>query len=313
MASSIATLATLVAQNDRNLDAVYISDLLQDAPFLAALFAKKASNGTLHKYLKTTAAAGAGFREIGTGRDHTTFTQTLVTATLYYLDASFHVDKAFADSHSAGVAGVMEQHGMESLKSGFAAAETQLINGTLADSGGFAGMRQNGAIDALADAMVVNAGNATANSVTSVYAVRTGDADAALVSGQFASGNMLSVGETTEQFMPDANGKFYAAYAAAIGMHLGLQFGGAYSVGRLCNIGAAANKLTDTLLAQLLAKFPAGRSPSFFLMNRQSLFQLQASRTATSPTGEPAPIPSQAFNIPIVVSDSVLNTEAVVA
>lgn len=313
MASTIAALAALVAQNDKNLDDIYISDLLQDAPFLAALFAKKASNGTLHKYLKTTAAGGAGFRAIAAGRDHTTFTQTLVTATLYLLDASFHVDKAYADSHFKGVAGVMEQHGTEALKAAMAAAESQLINGTVADSGGFAGLRQDAAIDALADAMVINAGNASAGAVTSVYAVRTGDADAALVSGTFESGDMLSVGETHEQMMPDSSGKFYPAYVSVIQMYLGLQFGGAYSIGRICNIGASANKLTDALLAQMLSKFPAGRGPSFWLMNRQSQFQLQAARTATSPTGEPAPIPSQAFNIPIVVSDGVLNTEAVVA
>ncbi len=312
MANIIAGLSMLVAQNDKNIDEAYISDLLQDAPFLRALHAKMASNGTLHKYLKTTAAAGAGFRDIGVGRDHTTFTQTLVTITLKLLDASFHLDKAFVDTHRKGKAGVLESHGVESLKAAFALAEKQLINGTANDSDGYAGLRQDGAIDALADAMVVGAGGSTANQMSSVYGVRTGETELALVAGEQATGEILSVGEAIEQFMLDANNKPFPAYAVPIMAYLGLQIGGAFSVGRLCNLGASANKLTDALLATLLAKFPSGRPPNFWLMNRQSLFQLQASRTATSETGKPAPIPEEAFNIPIVVSDGVVSTEAVV-
>jgi hypothetical protein len=47
------------------------------------------------------------------------------------------------------------------------------------------------------------------------------------------------------------------------------------------------------------------------VMNRRSLQQLQASRTATNPTGSPAPFPQSAFNLPIVVSDAVTNSESV--
>lgn len=314
MASTIMGLSALVAQNDQNLDPVYVSDLLQAAPFVDALFAKPASNGTVHKYLKTTAAPTPGFRPIGTGIDHTTWTQTAVTATLLYMDASFHIDKAYADGHMMGVDAVMEMHAREHLKAAFAGVEKQLIYGTSAkgNTDGFAGLVNNTAIDAKADAMVVDAGNATANSVTSVYGVVSGDADTALIAGTNQTGQMLTVGARSEQFMPDANGKFYAAYSSAIGMWMGMQYGSAYSVGRIVNIGASANKLTDSLLADLLAKFPVDKRPSFFLMNRQSLFQLRASRTATSETGVVG-IPSEAFGIPIVVSDQIVNTEAVVA
>ncbi len=311
MPSTIANLAHLVANNDKNLDPMYVSDLLQGAPFLRALTAKIASNGTLHKYLKTTAAAGAGFRDIGVGRDHSTFTQTLVTMTLYLLDASFHVDKAYADNYKAGMQACMEMHGMEALKAAFALAEAQLINGTAKDAGGYLGLRQCTAIDAVADTMVVNAGSAAANATTSVYAVVTGETDVALVAGTNPAGEILSVGEMITQMMPDSNGKFYPAYVSPIMAYLGLQVGGAFSIGRIANIGAAANKLTDALLAQLLAKFPVDKTPSMFVMNRQSLFQLQASRTATSATGQPAPIPAEAFNVPIVVSEGVVTNEPV--
>jgi hypothetical protein len=45
-------------------------------------------------------------------------------------------------------------------------------------------------------------------------------------------------------------------------------------------------------------------------MNRRSLRQLQQSRTATNSTGAPAPFPTEAFGVPIVVTDALLSTEA---
>ena len=71
--------------------------------------------------------------------------------------------------------------------------------------------------------------------------------------------------------------------------------------------------MTDALLAQLIEKFPAGRGPNYLVMNRRSLRQLQASRTATNPTGAPAPFPSEAFGIPIVVTDAISSTEALLS
>ncbi len=315
MASTIPNLAALVAQNDKNLDPVYVSDLLQSAPMITALYAKPASNGTLHKYLKTTVAPTVGFRAIGAGRDHSTFTQTLVTATLALMDASFHVDKAYADAHKDGVDVVMEKAGMEHLKAAFSSAEKQLIYGTgaLGDSTGFAGLVQNTAIDAVADAMVVNAGSAVANQTSSVYLLRTDDSNVALVAGLNAAGNILDVGPRFEQMMPDSSGKFYPAYVSVIQAYLGLQYGSVLSVGRIANLGPTSNSLTDTLIATAISKFPADRQPNLLVMSRRSLAQLRASRTATNATGTPAPFPVESFGVPIIVTDSVLDTEPVLA
>ncbi len=63
----------------------------------------------------------------------------------------------------------------------------------------------------------------------------------------------------------------------------------------------------------MLALFPAGKAPSYIVMNRTSLKQLQQSRTATNATGAPAPFPSEAFGVPIIVTDSIVSTEAIVA
>jgi hypothetical protein len=45
-------------------------------------------------------------------------------------------------------------------------------------------------------------------------------------------------------------------------------------------------------------------------MSRRSRMQLQMSRTATTPTGAPAPYPQEAFGVPIEETDSIIDTEA---
>src|SRR6185295_9665360 len=94
------TLADLVKVNDANLANIEVSDLLQDAPFLAALYAQTASNGTDHKYLKETGAPTVGFRAVNTGRENSSDADTLVTISCSILAASNFVDKALADSYT---------------------------------------------------------------------------------------------------------------------------------------------------------------------------------------------------------------------
>ena len=71
--------------------------------------------------------------------------------------------------------------------------------------------------------------------------------------------------------------------------------------------------LTDLLIADLLSRFPASRPPTELVMNRRSLMQLQKSRTATNATGAPAPIPTESFGVPIIVTDQISSTEALVS
>ncbi len=80
---------------------------------------------------------------------------------------------------------------------------------------------------------------------------------------------------------------------------------------RIKNVGAAKDTtMNDDLAFEALSKFPVGVKPDFCFMNRRSLEQLRKSRTnVTSPTGVPT-IPDNVAGIPIVVTDSLLNTEA---
>jgi hypothetical protein len=78
--------------------------------------------------------------------------------------------------------------------------------------------------------------------------------------------------------------------------------------------------LTDSLIADALAKFEVGVVPDLILMSRRSRTQLQKSRSVTIFSGSGgkvsgsveniAPLPTEAFGIPIAVTDSISDVES---
>lgn len=296
-------LADMIRINDRNLADYEATDLLQGAPFLAALAADMASNGTQHKYLKEITAPTVGFRAINEGRAHSNSVDELVTVELKILDAGWTVDKAAADIYRWGPEAFIARESLRHLRAAFFKAEQQLING--ADIAGFSGM-----VDALHDldgTMVLSGGASSAR--TSVWMVRsTPDfRDAAVILGQ--DGN-IEWGETTVQRIEDDGGDYYFGYVTPIQGWMGMQVGSSYSLARYANIGTGNNEtLDDAKLSALLELFPSDRPPTMVVMNRRSLGQLQRSRTATNATGAEAPRPTSYEGIPIIVTDAITNSE----
>ena len=315
MAATYGTLAGLVQFNDKNLADLDVTDLLQDAPLLQVLFAQAASNGTLHKYLKLTTASSAAFRAANAGLDKTNSADTLVTDTLAILDGSFPVDVALANEAKNGKDAYLQMELMRTMKTIFFAAESQVIYGVGADSTGFPGLSDDAQLDAIADAMVYNAGGTTADVQTSVFLLRSGKDDVSFILGN--DGNIV-VDEDPQivPWKPAADStKSYPAYYTAVNGYSGFQIGGAYSAARIANVNATdsagAASLTDDMIYEALALFPAGRQPNIIAMNRQGQKMLRASRTAVNATGAPAPRPTEVDGIPIVVTDAILSTEAV--
>ena len=313
MAEAWNTLAGLVQFNDKNNDDINVNDLLDDSPLLQVMFAKEASNGTNHKYVKQTVASSNAFRAVGAGLTKTYSQDEQVTDVLKILDGSFKVDKALADAYSKGGAeAYLEIELMRTMKQAFFEMESQIINGVNNDAGGFVGLRDDPQLDALADTMVVSAATAgtTADKQSSVYLIRTGDADCAAILG---NEGVIDVSDPVVQEIvvnPGTDNKVYPAYYVAACGYAGFQIGGAYSAARLCNVETV---LTDDDIYNALSLFPASRQPNLIVMNRASLKLLRASRTATNQTGAPAPRPTEVEGIPIVVTDAVTQTEAVLS
>ena len=306
MADAYMSSADIVNFNESDLS-INISDVLQDAPMLAALSAFSV-DGTVLKYMKKTASAATGFRAANDGRENTTGTYTQVTCSLAIADASFTVDQAIADGFRDGRAALLGLQAADHMASLMSTIEKEIIVGD-GGANGFPSLQDEH--NALSETMVIGAGGTTADTGSSVYAVRSGINDLQVCYGM---NGVISIGETSVvPTVGSSTGDFPGYYTPITGW-VGLKYGGAYSSGRLCNLTEDSGKgLTDALISQLLAEFPANRGPNFLVMNRRSLQQLQASRTATNPTGSPAPFPQDAFGVPIIVTDSISSTEALVS
>ncbi len=281
------SLTHLVQFNDQNLSDAQISDILDDAPVMQVVNAVAASNGTNHRYKKQTTASSAGFRAIDGGVTKTRSADTQVDVTLKVLDASFKMDVAEADGYRFGRDAYLEIELMRSLKQAFFAAESQMIRGTNYDANGFAGLEDNADLNAVADAMVYNAGGTTADVQSSVYLIRSGDDDLSYVAGNDGNITFNTEDDPSIIEVTDSGTDVYPAYYVPVTGWGGLQKGGLRSVARIANIGDSAT-LDDDKIAEALALFPASRQPNLIVMNRASLKQLQQSRTATNVTGAPA-------------------------
>jgi len=309
MADSLTTLAQLVRLNDKNAAELDVTDLLNDAPLMRALSADVASNGTSHKYNKQVGAPTVGFRAANAGRFLSSSTDELVTIDLKILDASFMIDKAIADAYRLGPDVYIAREANRHLRSSFFMAEQQFIYGTGNAADGFTGLAD--ALGTLGTMVISAGGTGGTEGYSSVWAIRsTSDMnDCTAIIGE--NGQVI-IGETVTTMVQDGSNKTFPGYFTPISSWLGLQIGSAFSVGRLANIDTtvgSSENLTDDLLSMLLETFPATKPPTMFAMSRKMRGQLQRSRTATNATGAPAPVPTESFGIPIVVTDSISNDE----
>jgi len=308
MAEADNTLAGLVQMNDRNLADIGVTDLLQDTPVLAVLYAVPASEGgTLHKYTKETVAAGGEFREVNTGVLNAAGQEELVTVTCKYFDGHFHRDVAIAKGFKDGAAAYMAKQTVKSIRRMMVGIEAQILQGTTLDADGFSGAPEYSFVDALDEDMVVDAEGAGG---ASVWLVRSTEEDVAIVAGNDGQLNFqFDPEQAPQKIITDAGtGAGYMAFVADLGGWYAVQFGSRYSIGRIVNLDGTAT-LDDDMIADAISRFPAGKPPTSIIMNRTQQKELRESRTTYSPTGQPAPFPSEAFGIPIVITDHIKTDE----
>lgn len=308
MAYATNTLNGIIQLNDRNLAEFEVSDLFDNSSLAEKLYAKKATQGTVHKYLRQTVAAGAGFRTIGDGIAIAASQDELVTDTLTLLDASFSVDKGLVDSYKNGADAFMTRETARHLRAAYYAIENQVLNSTGADANGFAGFATQTTMDKSDDSMVIDAtGTEGGTVVYSAYLMRTGVDAVSLVVGN--DGKL----EVSDMFLAAIAGStaVYDCYRVSVLGYLGLQLGSTYDVARICNLSDESTKgLTDAKIASAISLFPANRRPNLIVVPRIGLAHLQASRTATSASGTPAPFPTESFGVEIVVSDALSTSES---
>lgn len=168
--------------------------------------------------------------------------------------------------------------------------------------------------------MIYDATGTTPNTGSSVYFVKFGTKDVQLVMGRNAS---MELSPFRVESLADANGNKGPGEVADMCSWIGLQCASKFSVARIKNVTADSNKgCTDALLASGLQLFPSGVMPDAIFMSRRSRNQLQAARAviANLSTGKGefrdgsaayVPTPLDFEGIPIIGTDSILNTEPI--
>lgn len=311
MAYEYLTALDIAKMNGSDVALGLIEENLNAAPEIEVLPAR-AISGTSFKGLVRTAYPTGEFRKLNEGVEPKKSTYVNKTFETFYYDGQMEMDCAVAKADEQG-----EDHALMLEADGHARAflltgGTQVWygTGTGGDADGFPG-----AVQIVDSGLVVDAGGTTAGTGSSVYAVV---ADPKFFELIFGRDGVFTVGEWRKQTITRSS-KEMTAWKNSMEGFVGSAWYSKYAVGRIKKLTDDSGKgLTDSLIADLLATFPIGVQPTHLFMNRRSRKQLQKSRTVTlfgqggtRPTGEIiGPIPTEAFGIPIVCTDSILSTEA---
>jgi hypothetical protein len=280
-------------------------DLKNSRSIASGIASARTIKGRSYKTLVRTGLPTVAFRNAneGSSQSRSTFEERNVET--FLMNPRWSMDRAIAESYEDGPAALMGLEASGQIQAGFRHVASQFYYGTSNDSKGFQGLQSF--VDS---AMVLDATGASANTGSSVYAVKFGPQHIQWVIGNDGSFNVPE--EMRSETVYDENNKPYTAYVQEMMSCIGLQKVNKYSVARLKNLTAESGKsLDDDMLADLLNKFPVGIVPDVLFMTRRSISQLRKSRTATNAIGAPAPTPLEYEGIPIVPTDSLLDTEAI--
>jgi len=311
-----ATLLDIAKLNGADKEVGLIEENLTSAPE-AALFPFRTIRGTSFPTVTRNTFPGVGFRHAneGTTATKSTFTRKLVEA--YIFGGRVEVDKAVAMAHEDGMEAfeMIEASGV--MKQALIEMGSQIWYGVSTDAKGFPGIKAALPYTAgIADGSVINATGSTASTASGVYAVKFGDQDVTLIGG---NGKVPELGDFRDETIYDADSAPLPGRVADLVGWVGLQIGNINCVRRIANVTADSGKgLTDSLLADLLNSFPAGVRPDAIFCSRRSRLQLQKSRSAVGQVaanegGNPAfsAMPTNYDGVPIIATDSILNTDAI--
>jgi hypothetical protein len=126
----------------------------------------------------------------------------------------------------------------------------------------------------------------------------------------FGQDQVLSKKAWREQQVAITGGKVATAFVNAVEGWAGFNVLNQFAFGRVKNLTAENGKgMTDNLAYSLWSKFPSAVKPTHAVMSKRSREQLRVSRATAL---IPAPtLPDTVCGIPIVETESILDTEAI--
>lgn len=255
------------------------------------------------------------FRSANNGTDAITENSEERDFQCFTAEPRIECDRSVADRFEDGPQQYIEAKTQRVFRAEMLGWAKQMYYGSGNNSEGFPGL-----VDVYDSTnMVVDATGTTASTGSSVWLLRAALSDNKKDIGvrwRFGENGKISFDPVTMQLLTGQNSKKYTAYCTQMLAYAGIQVQSLRTVCRIKKLTADSGKgLTDLLLNQALEKFPANEGPNIIFMTLRSARQLQSSRTATSPTGTPAPWVNSILGvdgnaIPIRVTEALSNTES---
>lgn len=291
-----------------------IEDVVQYAPEFSQI-PVSVKNGVTYRIVKRTALPPSGFRQInqGVGTSKSSYKQEVKE--MFPIECLINVDELIVkgDDESSG-GDILTKEAQGAFQSVILTLGSQVWYGTTNDANGFDGLRSQ---------LTNNLAAGGTTNTTSAYLVWLHEWGVNFPVGRKGEISMKPwhlqqvVGVNTVTIGPNAGQTaHFMAYVSNINAFIGLTVGSNYSVFAVTGINST-NKLTDLLGTELLSLVPLNRRQGLvWFVNRFAHWTLQASRTAiqyqpADGSGRPAfaPPPNSLGGYPIVVTDSITNTE----
>lgn len=285
----------------------------------ARILPARTISGTSFPTLLRTSYPTAAFRNVNEGAEtkKSTYERKLVECA--FLDLPLEVDEAVTGADDQSVADLKTLEADGAMKGVLRTLGKQVWYGKTSsgDAKGFPG-----AVSVVDSNLVVDATGTTASTGSSVWLMVPGQQNAQFI---FGNGSVLGLPAwTTQRITRDS--KHLTAWISNISGWVGFQWVNKYCIGRIKNLTEDSGKgLTDSLVADLIAKFPddVNLAGSRLFMTRRSARQLQKSRTPTTAADSgakrtatgveiAAPWPIESNGIPIEITSAILNTETIV-
>lgn len=288
---SAATLSEI--KNGRDVDIFgLVKDYAQEAPLLSHIEIMRVP-GVEFKPPYVNTSLAPTYRAAYSGKDYADSGLAADTVELKYVDFSVYADAQLAESYVGGPEAYMAIQQDRALAGAMREIQAQFLmgvaNNNTSGSYGF-----DDYFPCSSGTYSIDGGVTTGSACTNVYALYAPECK--LLIGRDGELGMDEMRRTT---VNDASGKPFEAYVVAGGVWAGAAFIGKHAGRRLVNI--AASSVRDSHLADLIDKFGDGFKPTVFAMNHHAVSGVRLGRTATNPTGAPAPFPDECFGIPIAV------------
>ena len=296
--------------------------LIEDVTTLAPEFSSFGAitrEGTWYEIASRTTLPTAQFRNPNAGVATSKSTYKKQVKEMFFLDVQLQQDESIWKGDPANVGTLWQLEAAGAMRSAGILIGQQTYYGTSAGASGFTGIRNQ-------LAYTVSMGTGTS---TSAYMVWMNEKEGCRY--DVGMGGNFAISAPRLQQVLDGSSNPYMAYVGNLSSWVGFNVGSQYACWSIKGIAASStsNWLTDDAVSQLIAKVPVARRTNLrIFLNRTAHATLQRSRStinlgipggsalaayiSSGADGRPAfsPLPESTNNIPITLTDSILDTES---